>query len=157
LRLRSASMGSHRVPGILWHRRFVSPWGRTSRTECYWPVLRASFAEVGATQFRGSDVTSGRDSGFCITITHTSLVVQQFLAEKNIHVITQPPYSPDDFWLFPALKMGLKGTCFSTMEDIKSFLTMVGSIDQVCVCARDLLWRWLGKSCFMYYHYSVIR
>ncbi|PNF22841.1 hypothetical protein B7P43_G02159 [Cryptotermes secundus] len=27
--------------------------------------------------------------------SHTSLVVQQFLAEKNIPVITQPPYSPD--------------------------------------------------------------
>jgi len=47
----------------------------------------------------------------------------QFLAEKSIPVITQPPYSPDlapnDFWLFPTLKMGLKGTRFATMEDIK--------------------------------------
>jgi hypothetical protein len=38
-------------------------------------------------------------------------------------VITQPPYSPDlapsDFWLFPTLKMGLKGTHFATMEAIK--------------------------------------
>jgi histone-lysine N-methyltransferase SETMAR len=36
---------------------------------------------------------------------------EQFLAEKNIPVITQPPYSPDlapsDFWLFPTLKIGL--------------------------------------------------
>jgi hypothetical protein len=50
-----------------------------------------------------------------------SVVVQQFLAEKSIPVITQPPYSPDlapgDFWLFPTLKMGLKGTRFATMED----------------------------------------
>jgi hypothetical protein len=49
--------------------------------------------------------------------------VLQFSAEKNIHVITQPPQSPDlapsDFWLLPALKMGLKGACFATMEDIK--------------------------------------
>ncbi|PNF41831.1 hypothetical protein B7P43_G16624, partial [Cryptotermes secundus] len=56
--------------------------------------------------------------------SHTLLVVQQFLAEKNIPVITQPPYSPDltpsDFWLFPTLKMGIKGTHFPTMEDIKS-------------------------------------
>jgi len=55
--------------------------------------------------------------------SHTSLVVQQFLAKKRIPVITQPPYSPDlapsDFWLFPTLKMGLKGTHFATMEDIK--------------------------------------
>jgi hypothetical protein len=41
---------------------------------------------------------------------------------KNIPVITKPPYSPDlapsDFWLFPTLKMGFKGTRFATMEDI---------------------------------------
>jgi hypothetical protein len=47
--------------------------------------------------------------------SHTSLVMQQFLAEKDIPVITQPPCSPDlaqsDFWLFPTPKMGLKGIC----------------------------------------------
>ncbi|PNF15540.1 hypothetical protein B7P43_G16477 [Cryptotermes secundus] len=57
------------------------------------------------------------------TLSHTSLVEQQFLAEKNIPVIIQPPYSPDltpsDFWLFLTLKMGIKGTCFATREDIK--------------------------------------
>jgi hypothetical protein len=56
--------------------------------------------------------------------SHTSLIVQQFLAEKNTPVITQPPYSPDlapsDFWLF---SMALKGTRFATMEDIKSNAT----------------------------------
>jgi hypothetical protein len=59
--------------------------------------------------------------------SHTSLVVQQFLAEKNIPVFTQPPYSLDltqsDFWLFPIMNMGLRGTCFVTMEDIKSNAT----------------------------------
>ena len=59
--------------------------------------------------------------------SHTSYVVQQFLAEKSIPVITQPPYSPDlapsDFCLFPTLKMGLKGARFATMEDIKSNAT----------------------------------
>ena len=52
---------------------------------------------------------------------HTSLVVQQFLAEKIIPIITQPPYSqdlaPSEFWLFPTLKMGLKGRRFAAMED----------------------------------------
>ena len=59
--------------------------------------------------------------------SHTSLVVQQFLVEKSIPVITQPPYPPDlapsDFWLFPTLEMGLKGTRFATMEDIESNAT----------------------------------
>jgi hypothetical protein len=78
---------------------------------------------------------------------------KQFLAEKSIPVITQPPYSPDlapsDFWLFPSLKMGLKGTRFA--KDIecdnqtpggskRSLLpvlpTMAGSMEQVCVCAQ---------------------
>jgi hypothetical protein len=49
--------------------------------------------------------------------------VQQFITEKSISVITQQPYSPNlilsDFWLFPTLKMGLKGTRFATIEDIK--------------------------------------
>jgi len=53
--------------------------------------------------------------------------VQQFLAEKSIPVITQPLYSPDlapsYFWLFPTLKMSLKGVRFTTMEDIKSNAT----------------------------------
>jgi hypothetical protein len=55
--------------------------------------------------------------------SRTSLVVQQLHAEKNIPVITQPPYSPgltpSDFWLFPTLKMSPKGMRFTTMEDIK--------------------------------------
>jgi len=61
------------------------------------------------------------------TQSHTSFVVQQFLTEKSTPVITQPPYSPDlapsDFWLFPTLKMGLKGARFATMEDIISNAT----------------------------------
>jgi hypothetical protein len=57
-------------------------------------------------------------------LSDTSLVVQQFLVNKNIPVISQPPYSLNlvlsDFRLFPTLKMGLKGTRFATIEDIKS-------------------------------------
>ena len=34
--------------------------------------------------------------------------------------------------------------------------TMVGSNEQVCVCPRVLLWRWLGKHCHKSYHCSVI-
>jgi len=89
------------------------------------------------------------------TPSHTLLVVQQFLVEKSIPVITQPPYSPDlapsNFWLFPTLKMGLKGTRFATMEDIECdnqtprdskrslppvLPTMAGSMEQVCVCGQ---------------------
>jgi hypothetical protein len=42
--------------------------------------------------------------------------VQQF------PVIAQKPYSPDlaPSGMFPTLKMGLKGTCFASLEDNKS-------------------------------------
>jgi hypothetical protein len=67
-------------------------------------------------QFRGSGVTSGRQGQWFVhhdnAPNYTSLVV-----------ITQSQYSPglapSDFWLFPTLKMGLKGARFATMEDIK--------------------------------------
>jgi hypothetical protein len=105
-----------------------------------------------AMQFGGSGATSGRDSGLCT---------------KYIAVITRAPYSPDlapsDFWLFPTLKNGPQGDTFlnhgrhqiecdcRTPEDSKIRLkpvlpTMPGSMEQMCVGARILLWRWLGKS-----------
>ena len=34
--------------------------------------------------------------------------------------------------------------------------TMAGSNEQVCVCPRVLLWRWLGKHCHKSYHCSAI-
>ena len=44
---------------------------------------------------------------------HNALSVRQFLAEKNIPVLEQPPYSPDlapcDFFFFPKLKQVQKG------------------------------------------------
>ena len=48
-----------------------------------------------------------------------------------------------------------------TPEDSKRSLppvhpTMAGSVEQVCVCERVRLWRWLGKRCHMSYHYSAI-
>jgi hypothetical protein len=64
----------------------------------------------------------------------------------------------------------LKGTYFITMEDIKCDV-WIQKISkeafhwcfqqkqewlQVDVCARVLLWRWLGKHCCMSYHYSAI-
>jgi hypothetical protein len=78
-------------------------------------------------QFGGSWATSGRQGQWLLrhdnAPSHTSLVVQQFLAEKSNPVITQPPHSPglvlSAFWLFPTVKIVLNGTCFPTMEGIK--------------------------------------
>ena len=53
---------------------------------------------------------------------HTSFAVRQFLTSKNITVIPHPPYSPDlapcRFFLFPKMKLWLKGRCFVTTEEI---------------------------------------
>jgi hypothetical protein len=45
----------------------------------------------------GRDTVSGRDSGFCITITAHRVLCRKILTEKkkNIPIITQPPHSPD--------------------------------------------------------------
>jgi len=47
---------------------------------------------------------------------------QQFLAKNKIAVIPHTPYSPDlapcDFFLFPKMKLKLKGRRFDTIEEI---------------------------------------
>ena len=57
---------------------------------------------------------------------HNALRIRQFLAENNIAVLEQPPYSPDlapcDFFLFPKLKGVIKGTSF---QDSKAITTAV--------------------------------
>jgi hypothetical protein len=91
--------------------------------------------------------------------------VQQFL------VIAQLPYFPDlapsAFWLFCTTKMGLKGTCFATMEDIKSnAMAEFQKIPKEAYCRFFQQWQdqWsmcmrahgLGKLCCTSYHYSAI-
>jgi transposase len=55
--------------------------------------------------------------------SHTTMAVQQFLTKNNIPIVPHPPYSPDlapsDFWLFPTLKIGLRGRRFATVEGIE--------------------------------------
>jgi transposase len=55
---------------------------------------------------------------------HNALSVKQFLANKNITVLEHPPYSPDllpcNFYLFPKIKSGLKGTHFVSVEHVKA-------------------------------------
>jgi histone-lysine N-methyltransferase SETMAR len=56
---------------------------------------------------------------------HKALSVKQFLADKCIPVLDpHPTHSPDvapyDFYLFPKLKSGLKGTHFQSVDEVKS-------------------------------------
>jgi [histone H3]-lysine36 N-dimethyltransferase SETMAR len=57
---------------------------------------------------------------------HTALSIRDFLAQKQISVLPHPPYSPDlapcDFFLFPKIKLDLKGKRFDDIETIQSNL-----------------------------------
>jgi len=54
---------------------------------------------------------------------HRSFKVSQFLAKNSTTVVPHPPYSPDlapcDFFLFPKLKLRMKGRRFGTIEEIQ--------------------------------------
>ena len=47
----------------------------------------------------------------------------EFLAKHQITQVTQSPYSPDlarcDFWLFPKLKLPLKGKRFQAVDEVQ--------------------------------------
>jgi len=59
---------------------------------------------------------------------HTSLLVLQFLSNKNIMMCPHLPYSPDlapcDFWLFPKVKMTMKVKHFELIQDIEAATTL---------------------------------
>jgi histone-lysine N-methyltransferase SETMAR len=95
---------------------------------------------------------------------HHYNAVQQFLAKNNIPTVPHPPYSsdlaPNDFWLFPTQKMGLRGRRFATVEGIKEnadtrprdqkgrFSSMLQQLDrqmeQICVCRWKIFRRRLS-------------
>ncbi|GFX94408.1 maestro heat-like repeat-containing protein family member 1 [Trichonephila clavipes] len=58
---------------------------------------------------------------------HTLNLVQQYLSKHSIAQLRQPPYSPDiapcDFWLFPRLKMPLKGHRFDNKQTVETNAT----------------------------------
>ena len=55
--------------------------------------------------------------------SHKAIIVNEFLSKNSTNIIEQPPYSPDmgpvDFFLFPNLKLPLRGSRFQSIEDIK--------------------------------------
>src|SRR5215510_16122621 len=60
---------------------------------------------------------------------HTANIVKQFLATKGVVQLEHPPYStdlnPPDFFLFPRLKLALKGKRFDDIPDIQRNVTML--------------------------------
>jgi hypothetical protein len=62
-------------------------------------------------------------------LSRTPVLTQKFLTKYQTAVIPHPPYSPDlapcDFFLFPKIKLKLKGCGFDTIEDIQAELQLV--------------------------------
>ena len=58
---------------------------------------------------------------------HRAVAVQEFLARKQVCVLHHPPYSPDlspcDYFLFPKLKLPLKGRLFEDVQDNQAAVT----------------------------------
>jgi len=148
--------------GIVYHK--YAPNGQTINKEFYVEVLRHLCKSVHRKQldkWRDGDWILHHDNA----PTHTSHLVQQFLAKHGTAQLQQPPYSPDlalcDFFLFPRLKKVLKGHRLEATEDIKQnltktlldisergvhkmFPTVAETLSQVCSCRRELCWRQLG-------------
>jgi len=118
-------------------------------------------------------------SGFCITMTHrtthrllcsNSSPRKAFLSSPNhrtLWISLRVTFGCSLFWKWASWGRvshhgGHRIECDGwTPEDSKRSLppvhpTIAGSMEQVCVCARVWLWRWLGKRCGMSYHYSAI-
>ena len=73
----------------------------------------------------------------------------EFLTKNSTNIIEPPPYSidmaPADFFLFPKLKLPLRGTHFQSIEDIKETLRQeLESIPQNAFkkCFDDWIIRW---------------
>ena len=79
------------------HSEFL-PQGQTTKRSC-----GVCFAQCAR-----RDKSCGRTNRGCFTTTMPRQHIRQFLAEKNIGLLEQPPYSPDlvlcYFFLFPKLK-----------------------------------------------------
>ena len=60
-------------------------------------------------------------------LVHQAVAVEEFLARKQVCVLHHPPYSPAlspcDYFLFPKLKLPLKGHLFEDVQDIQVAVT----------------------------------
>ena len=128
-RLKKAHMSRSRVKtmiivflfdshGIV-HKEFVPP-GQTVNHAFYKDVLEWLRKQVQRVR---TDIADDWVLQHDKAPAHTTLSIQEFLAKKNIPVLPHPPYSPDlapcDFYLFPKLKLKLKGHHFGMMENIQ--------------------------------------
>ena len=104
------------------HKEFVPP-GQAVNAAFYVKVLRRLWENVGRKrpdQWQNNTWLLHHDNA----PAHAALLTRRFLNDSNMTVLPHPLYSPDltlsDFFLFPKLKMKLKGRRFQTMEEIQA-------------------------------------
>ena len=142
------------------HREFVPP-GMMVNADFYCDVLRRLYENVRCKRpqkWWNQNLIIHHD----YAPAHRSFKVLQFLAKNNMTVIPHPPYSPDlapcDFFLFPKMKLWMKGRTFDTIEDSRGITAgtwhnskkglpgMLPSIAEtqgpLYSCKRGVLWRW---------------
>ena len=107
------------------HKEFV-PDGKTAHAEFYKGVmdrLLKHIQRVGPAAFCSRDFVLLHDNA----PAHKTASVCQFLTQKKCHNPLSPLYSPDlappDYFLFPKLKMKLKGLHFADVAEIKEAIT----------------------------------
>jgi len=105
------------------HNEFLPP-GETVNHAFYKDLLEQLWEQVQRVQ---RDIADDWVLHHDNAPAHTALSIQEFLVKKNIPILPHPPYSPDldpcDFYLFPKLKLELKGHNFGTMENIQKIVT----------------------------------
>ena len=104
------------------HKEFVPP-GQTVNGKFYCKVLRRLRENVGhqwPEMWKNGDWLLHRDN----VPAHASLIVREFLTKNNMTTVLHPAYSPDlapcDFYMFPKMKLRLKGRCFVSTEEIQA-------------------------------------
>jgi len=78
--------------------------------------------------------------------------MREFLAHNSIIALPQPPYSPDlapcNFFLFPKMKLQLKGRCFDTVEEIqRESQNVLGRLREQDFQQGFQQWQWCWDRC----------
>ena len=131
-RPRKARMSKSRIKSMLIvffdskgivHREFL-PSGQTVNAAFYVEVLQRLRIRVARVRPEIADEWILHHDN---ALSHSSIMVREFLAKKKIPTLPQPPYSPDlapaDFFLFPRLKSCMKGKHFGTTENVQAAVT----------------------------------
>ena len=108
------------------HKEFVQE-GCTVNAEYYKGVLDrliSRIRRVSLALYRTRDFFLPHDND----PAQSAAIIRQFMTQKEVATVNHPQYSsdlsPPDFFLFPKVKLQLKGARFDTIEWIQNVLTV---------------------------------